>query len=64
MAQDIIFYQNNYSGSNDIKGINALFNKVFTGDSQNKNGYNSAEDDLISSNTFGRVFSFVMTYNF
>ena len=64
LAQDIIFYQNNYSGSNDIKGINALFNKVFTGDSQNKNGYNSAEDDLISSNTFGRVFSFVMTYNF
>lgn len=64
LAQDLIFYQNNYSGSNDVKGFSALVNKVFTGDSQNKNGYSSAEDDLIISNNFGRVFSFVMTYNF
>jgi outer membrane receptor protein involved in Fe transport len=64
LAQDLIFYQNNYSGSNEVKGFNALINNVFTGDSQNKNGYNSAEDDLVSSNTFGSVFSFVMTYNF
>jgi len=64
LAQDLIFYQNNFSGSNEVKGFDAFINNVFIGDSQNKNGYNSDEDDLISSNTFGRVFSFVMTYNF
>jgi outer membrane receptor protein involved in Fe transport len=65
LAQDLIFYQNNdLPGTAEVKGFDAFVNKVFTGDSQNKNGYNSQEDDLISKNTFGRVFSFVMTYNF
>ena len=65
LAQDLIFYQNNdFPGTEEVKGFNSFVNKVFTGDSQNKNGYNSKEDDLISKNTFGRVFSFVMTYNF
>jgi TonB-dependent receptor len=65
LAQDLIFYQNNdLPGTDEVKGFDGFVNKVFTGDSQNKNGYNSKEDDLISKNTFGRVFSFVMTYNF
>ena len=65
LAQDLIFYQNNYALENgEIKGFDAFVNKVFTGDSQNKNGFDEKVDDLISKNTFGRTFSFTMTYNF
>jgi outer membrane receptor protein involved in Fe transport len=65
LAQDLIFYQNNYAlETAEIKGFNAFANKVFTGDSQNKNGFNAKVDDLISKNSFGRTFSFTMTYNF
>lgn len=65
LAQDLIFYQNNYALENgEIKGFDAFVNKVFTGDSQNKNGFDSKVDDEISRNTFGRTFSFSMTYNF
>ncbi|WP_396186528.1 TonB-dependent receptor domain-containing protein [Flavobacterium sp.] len=65
LAQDLIFYQNNeLPGTTEIKGFDAFVNKVFTGDSQNKNGYNTQEDDLIWKTEFGQNFSFTMTYNF
>jgi len=65
LAQDLIFYQNNdLPGTSQIKGFNAFVNKLFTGDSQNKNGYNKQEDDLIWKTKFGQTFSFTMTYNF
>ncbi len=65
LAQDLVFYQNNnLPGAAEIKGFDAFVNKVFTGDSQNKNGFDSKVDDEISRNTFGRTFSFSMTYNF
>ena len=65
LAQDLVFYQNNdLPGATEIKGFDAFVNKVFTGDSQNKNGFDSKVDDEISRNTFGRTFSFSMTYNF
>jgi TonB-dependent receptor len=65
LAQDLIFYQNNeLPGTSEIKGFDAFINKVFTGDSQNKNGYNVQEDDLIWKTQFGQNFSFTMTYNF
>ncbi len=65
LAQDLVFYQNNdLPGAKEIKGFDAFVNKVFTGDSQNKNGFDANVDDEISRNTFGRVFSFSMTYNF
>jgi len=65
LAQDLIFYQNNeLPGTGEIKGFDAFVNKVFTGDSQNKNGYNNKEDDLIWKTNFGQSFSFTMTYNF
>jgi TonB-dependent receptor len=65
LAQDLIFYQNNdLPGTSEIKGFDAFMNKVFTGDSQNKNGYNTQEDDLIWKTKFGQNFSFTMTYNF
>ena len=66
LAQDLVFYQNNYDllGAKDVKGFDAFVNKVFTGDSQNKNGFDAKVDDEVIRNTFGRVFSFSMTYNF
>ena len=65
LAQDLIFYQNNkLPGTSEIKGFDAFVNKVFTGDSQNKNGYNTQEDDLIWKTNFGQSFSLTMTYTF
>ena len=66
LAQDLVFYQNNYDlpGAKEVKGFDAFVNKVFTGDSQNKNGFDAKVDDEITRNTFGRTFSFSMTYNF
>ncbi len=65
LAQDLVFYQNNdLPGAKEIIGFDAFVNKVFTGDSQNKNGFDAEVDDEISRNTFGRTFSFTMTYNF
>lgn len=66
LAEDLVFYQNNYDlpGAKEVKGFDAFVNKVFTGDSQNKNGFDAKVDDEVIRNTFGRVFSFSMTYNF
>ncbi len=65
LAQDLIFYQNNdIVGSEEIKGFKAFTNRVFIGDSQNKNGYDSKVDDLVWKTNFGQSFSFTMTYNF
>lgn len=65
LAQDLIFYQNHdLIGTKEIKGFEAFTNKLFTGDSQNKNGYNSEEDDLIWKTKFGQSFSLTMTYSF
>ncbi len=65
LAQDLVTYQNNDLPVNGkIKGLDGFVNSVFTGDSQNKNGFDPAVDDEISRNSFGRNFSFTMTYNF
>ncbi|WP_395050871.1 TonB-dependent receptor domain-containing protein [Flavobacterium sp.] len=65
LAQDLDFYQNNdLSGTTEITGFSAFVNKVFTGDSQNKNGYNSQEDDLVWKTKFGPTLSLGIYYNF
>ncbi len=65
LAQDLIIYQNyDVASTPKIKGFAAATNSVFIGDSQNKNGYNSKEDDLIWSTKFGRTFSLTLNYNF
>ena len=65
LAQDLILYQNNdLPGTEEIKGFEAFVNKVFLGDSQNKNGYNSQEDDLTTRIKFGSTYSFSLTYSF
>lgn len=64
LAQDLDFYQNNdLSGTKEITGFKAFVNKVFTGDSQNKNGYNNQEDDLVWKTKFGPTLSFSIVYN-
>lgn len=64
LAQDLIFYQNRDLDDTRISGFKGLVNSVFTGDSQNKNGYNSKEDDVVWKTGYGRTFSFTLTYNF
>lgn len=64
LKQDQIFYLNNDFDKSEITGIDAKINELFLGDSQNKNGYNNAEDDLFSKTIFGRNFSFSISYNF
>lgn len=65
LAQDLILYQNNdLPGTDEIKGFKAFTNKMFLGDSQNKNGYNSQEDDLTTKVKFGSTYSFTLTYSF
>jgi TonB-dependent receptor len=65
LAQDFIFYQNNeLPGTKEVKGAEAFFNKVFTGDSQNRNAYNSQEDDLVWKTKYGPTYSLTVTYTF
>ncbi len=64
LGQDLIFYENRDLGKTNVSGFNGIVNTLFTGDAQNKNGYNSDEDDLIRSTKYGRTFSLVFTYNF
>ncbi len=65
LNQDLLFYQNKDGIKADkISGFNGVVNSVFTGDSQNKNGYDSKIDDVIWSTKFGQTFSLTMTYSF
>ncbi|MFM2213720.1 MAG: hypothetical protein RL427_983 [Bacteroidota bacterium] len=68
LAQDIVFYQNNKrdedKASDSQSSVVSLTNLIFTGDSNNENGYDSSVDDLIWSTKTGRTFSLSMTYNF
>lgn len=66
-AQDQIFYQNDFNaidGSEQVSGLKALTNKLILGDAQNKNGYQSAYDNVIWQTNFGRVFSLAASYKF
>lgn len=64
LAQDLIFYQNNYRNSVDYGSLETLANQVFTGDYHYEDGYNAADDDVIWKTIFGRSFSLSATYNF
>ena len=64
LAQDLVFYQNNDLGKTNVTGFSKTFNSIFIGDSQNKNGYNPNEDDLVRSTNFGQTFSLALSYNF
>jgi outer membrane receptor protein involved in Fe transport len=64
LAQDLIFYQNNYKNTAEYGALETLANTVFTGDFHYQNGYNKVDDDLFWKNKFGRSFSLSATYNF
>jgi hypothetical protein len=64
LAQDLIFYQNRDLDDNRISGFDAFVNNIFTGDSQNKDGYNKKEDDLIWRTKYGTSLSFTLSYSF
>jgi outer membrane receptor protein involved in Fe transport len=64
LAEDLIFYQNNYRNTESYSPLETLANHVFTGDYHFKDGYNAADDDQIWNTKFGRSFSLSATYNF
>jgi outer membrane receptor protein involved in Fe transport len=65
LAQDLIFYQNNYLNKDyDLNTFQLLVNDLFTGDTNNEDGYDSSKDDAILTTKFGMSFSLSLTYNF
>lgn len=64
LAEDLIFYQNNYKNTANYGTLETLGNYVFTGDYHNQNGFNPADDDILWKTKFGRSFSLSITYNF
>ena len=65
LAQDLIFYQNNYiDQGNGKSSFSNLVDLIFTGNSLNENGYDSSIDDVVWRTKNGRTFSLSMTYNF
>lgn len=64
LAQDQIFYQNNYSKITKYGTFETLGNYLFTGDYLYENGFNPKNDDVIWKTKYGRTFSLSVTYNF
>lgn len=64
LAQNLIFYQNNYKNTAEYGSFETLANHIFTGDFHYEDGYNSTDDDIIWDQKFGRTFSLSATYNF
>jgi hypothetical protein len=64
LAQDLIFYQNNYKNSVKYGAFETLANEIFTSDAHYEDGFNSKDDDIIWLTRFGRSFSLTATYNF
>ena len=64
LAQDQIFYQNNYSKATTYGTFETLGNYVFTGDYLYEDGYNPKNDDAIWITKYGQSYSLSITYNF
>lgn len=64
LAEDLIFYQNNYKNTANYGTLETLGNYVFAGDFHYQNGFNEADDDVLWRTKFGRSFSLSLTYNF
>jgi outer membrane receptor protein involved in Fe transport len=64
LAQDQIFYQNDYVKAGRYGNLETLGNYLFTGDYLYEDGYNPNYDNLYWRTKFGPTFSFSMTYNF
>jgi outer membrane receptor protein involved in Fe transport len=64
LAQDLIFYQNNYKNSVSYGTVETLANQIFTGDYHYEDGFNDKDDDVLWRTKYGRSFSLTFTYNF
>ena len=64
LAQKQNYYQNRELDDTKVNAGKGFFNGLLTGDSQNNNGYNKNEDDLIWSTKFGRVYSLSVSVKF
>ncbi|MCF8320991.1 MAG: TonB-dependent receptor [Flavobacterium sp.] len=64
LAEDLIFYQNNYKNSTNYGTVETLGNYIFTGDYHYQDGFNATDDDIIWQTNFGRSFSLSATFNF
>ncbi len=64
LAQDLIFYQNNYRNTEAYGTVETFANYVFTGDYHNEDGYSERDDDVRWRTKYGRTFSLSFTYNF
>lgn len=64
LAQDLIFYQNNYKNTTSYGSFATLTNTIFTGDYRNENGYSAKDDDIVWKTKLGTTFSLSLTYNF
>ncbi len=64
LAQDLIFYQNQYKNTAEYGTLETLANGIFTGDFHYQDGYNAVDDDLFWIQKFGRSISLSATYNF
>lgn len=64
LAQDLIFYQNNYRNTTSYGSFATLANTIFTGDYRNEKGYSAKDDDLLWKTKLGTTFSLSLTYNF
>ncbi len=64
LAQDQIFYQNNYKNTESYGTVETLANQIFTSDYHYEDGYSEQDDDVLWRAKFGRSFSLTFTYNF
>jgi outer membrane receptor protein involved in Fe transport len=64
LAQDQIFYQNDYTNADRYGTFETLGNYIFTGDYLYEDGYNPKYDILYWRIKYAPTFSFSMTYNF
>lgn len=64
LAQNLIFYQNNYAELRADKGVTRAINYLFYGNTQGDNRYEANKDDVVWNTKFGRTFSIVATYKF
>lgn len=64
LAQDLIFYQNNYQKVTPSAGSNNVIEISSFGSSSSQDFYDSKVDDALWTTKFGRNFSFSFTFNF
>ena len=64
LAQNLIFYQNNYSQLRTDKGLTRAVNYLFYGNAAGDTKYEAGKDDVVWNTKFGRTFSLALSYKF